>query len=133
MTLSDVPHLLSVEDNSETRLLLEHLLNEDYDLTSVPGADEALDAVDSASFDLLLLDINLSSEREDGGTKLLHRIRTREDTGDIPAIAVTAYAMPGDREALLDEGFDGYVSKPFTGRELTETIDRILTVRREAS
>lgn len=131
MASSNTPHLLSVEDNPETRLLLTHLLGEDYDITSVPDVDEALDAVDSTAFDLLLLDINLNSAKE--GTELLHMIRDREDVEHVPAVALTAYAMPGDREALLDEGFDGYVSKPFTGRELTETIDHVLAARKEPS
>lgn len=131
MASSNTSHLLSVEDNPETRLLLTHLLGEDYDITSVPDVDEALDAVDSTAFDLLLLDINLNSAKE--GTELLHMIRDREDVEHVPAVALTAYAMPGDREALLDEGFDGYVSKPFTGRELTETIDHVLAARKEPS
>lgn len=131
MNSSNTPHLLSVEDNPETRLLLTHLLNGDYNVTSVPDVDEALDAVNSASFDLLLLDINLDSGEE--GTKLLHMIRDREGSEHVPAVALTAYAMPGDREALLAEGFDGYVSKPFTGRELTETIDHVLAAQRKPS
>ena len=131
MNPSNTPRLLSVEDNPETRLLLTHLLDEAYDIMSVPDVEEALDAVDSASFDLLLLDINLNSAEE--GTELLHMIRDREGGEHIPAVALTAYAMPGDREELLAEGFDGYVSKPFTGRELTETIDHVLAAQREPS
>lgn len=124
MSSSDTPHLLSVEDNPETRLLLKHLLNEDYDVTFASDVEDAMDAVESSSFDLLLLDINLGAEK--GGTELLHTIRNRDDMDDIPAIALTAFAMPGDREELLKEGFDEYVGKPFTGQELTETIDQTL-------
>lgn len=127
MSVSEDLHLLSVEDNPETRLLLKHLLKGSYEVTFVSSVEEALDAIGSdGSFDLLLLDINLSTEKEKRGTELLHRIRAREDKGDIPAIAVTAFAMPGDREDLLEKGFDSYVGKPFTGAELTETIEQTL-------
>lgn len=120
------PHLLSVEDNPDTRVLLKHLLDGNYELTFATGFDEALDAIGSdESFDLLLVDINLGSENS--GTELLHEINRRDDLGEIPAIAVTAYAMPGDREDLLAEGFDEYVGKPFTGDELNETIENVLS------
>lgn len=125
VTTTDPPRILSVEDNSDTRLLLEHLLDESYELTLTASVDEALDAVESTSFDLLLLDIHLNSGTE--GTELLHTIRNREDIGEVSAIALTAYILPGDSQELLDEGFDAYVSKPFTSAELTEAIDQTLS------
>lgn len=117
--------ILSVEDNADTRLLLKHTLQDDYEVTFASGVDDALDTVASHSFDLLLLDINLGTER--GGVKLLQEVRERDDFENIPAIALTAFAMPGDREDLLARGFDAYVGKPFTSAELTETIDRTLS------
>ncbi len=117
--------ILSVEDNADTRFLLEHTLQDPYEVTFAPNAEEALDAVESEPFDLLLLDINLGTEN--GGVELLHTIRDREDIGEIPAIALTAFAMPGDREELLGEGFDEYVSKPFTHAELREAIDQTVS------
>lgn len=117
--------ILSVEDNADTRLLLKHTLQDDYEVTFASGVDDALEAVASEPFDLLLLDINLGTER--GGVKLLRKVRDRDDLDDIPAIALTAFAMPGDREELLDQGFDAYVGKPFTNAELTRTIDRTLS------
>lgn len=121
--------ILSVEDNADTRLLLKHTLQDDYEVVFASGVDDALEAVASEPFDLLLLDINLGTER--GGIRLLHEIRERDDLDDIPAIALTAFAMPGDREELLDHGFDGYVGKPFTNAELTRTIDRTLSDAQE--
>jgi CheY-like chemotaxis protein len=116
--------ILAVEDNSETQLLLEHLLKKSFEVMVVPGVDEALDAVAEHRFDALLLDINLSEQRT--GTDLLHLLREREGMTDVPAIALTAYAMPGDREDFLEEGFDQYVSKPFTRADLTEAIETTL-------
>lgn len=120
------PSILAVEDNSETQLLLKHLLKESFEVVVVQGVDEALAAVDEQSFDALLLDINLSEQRT--GTDLLHLLRERDDLVDVPAIALTAYAMPGDREDFLEAGFDQYVSKPFTRADLTDAIETSLSL-----
>lgn len=127
MSAAEKPRILAVEDNSETQLLLEHLLKKSFEVTVVPGVDEALDAVDDRSFDALLLDINLSEQRT--GTDLLHLLRERDDMADVPAIALTAYAMPGDREDFLEAGFDQYVSKPFTRADLKDAIETSLESR----
>lgn len=125
MSPPEKPRILAVEDNSETQLLLEHLLKKSFDVQVVAGVDEALEAVDAHPFDAFLLDINLSEERT--GTDLLHLLRERDDMEDVPAIALTAYAMPGDREDFLEAGFDQYVSKPFTRADLTEAIESTLS------
>lgn len=124
MSTSENPQILAVEDNSETQLLLEHLLKGSYGIEVVPGVDGALEAVEENSFDVLLLDINLSEEQT--GTELLHLIRERESMSNVPAVALTAYAMPGDREDFLEKGFDEYVSKPFTRADLTDAIENTL-------
>jgi CheY-like chemotaxis protein len=125
MSPPEKPRILAVEDNSETQLLLEHLLKKSFEVEVVAGVDEALEAVDHHSFDAFLLDINLSEKRT--GTDLLHLLRERDDMKDVPAIALTAYAMPGDREDFLEAGFDQYVSKPFTRADLTEAIESTLS------
>ncbi len=125
MSSPENPRILAVEDNSETQLLLEHLLKASFEVTVVAGVEDALAAVEDQSFDALLLDINLSEQRT--GTDLLHLLRERDDMADdVPAIALTAYAMPGDREDFLEAGFDQYVSKPFTRDDLTDAIQTSL-------
>jgi len=124
MSDSRAPAILAVEDNSETQLLLKHLLSSSFEVVVVPGVDGALNAVEDQSFDAYLLDINLSDDRT--GTDLLQLLREREGPSEVPAIALTAYAMPGDREDFLEAGFDQYVSKPFTRADLTGAIDEVL-------
>ncbi len=124
MSTSASPHILAVEDNSETQLLLKHLLKDSYEVDVVPDIEGALEAVETDSFDVLLLDINLSGDQT--GTDLLHLIREREGVDAVPAVALTAYAMPGDREDFLQKGFDEYVSKPFTRADLTDAIENTL-------
>lgn len=125
MSTSKAFRILSVEDNPETQLLLRYQLQDSYEVAFASGVDEAVNLVETEDFDLLLLDINLGPGKS--GAQLLHILRNREDTTEIPAIALTAYAMPGDQEHYLEMGFDGYVGKPFTHAELTATIDRTLS------
>jgi CheY-like chemotaxis protein len=64
------------------------------------------------AYDVLVLDINLGGKQT--GADVLRIARTLPGYGAVTALAVTAYALPGDREEFLRAGFDGYVSKPFT-------------------
>lgn len=112
--------VLAVEDNSETRLLLQHLLRASFDVVAVSGIEDALAAVEEQDYDVFLLDINLSEQRT--GTDLLHLLRENPSLQNVPAVALTAYAMPGDRENFLTAGFNEYVSKPFTRDDLTSAI-----------
>lgn len=114
------PSILVVEDNAETRLLLKHILATDYATTVVESVDAAMQACSEQSFHLLLLDINLGGQRT--GTDLLHALRTPPQSVGAPAIALTAYAMPGDRQRFEKEGFDAYVSKPFSQDDLLGAI-----------
>lgn len=123
--MTDTPtSVLIVEDNAETQLLLEHILHTRYHTTIVSSVDEALQACLNHVFDLLILDINLGEERT--GTDLLHTLRATPYEVSAPAMALTAYAMPGDQQRFEDEGFASYVSKPFVQKDLTEAIDRCL-------
>lgn len=118
------PSILAVEDNPETQLLLEHLLQPAFHVVVRDGIEGALDAAQDEAFDILLLDINLSEEKT--GIELLHMLR-EGNCAHIPAVALTAYAMPGDRENFIEAGFDAYISKPFTRKDLTEVIESTLS------
>jgi CheY-like chemotaxis protein len=120
----DMPSILAVEDNPENQLLLEHLLQPSFRVVIADGVDSALEAVRDDEFDVLLLDINLSEDKT--GIELLQLLRGNTIECTAPAIALTAYAMPGDREEFIDAGFDSYISKPFTRKDLTEVIESTL-------
>lgn len=110
------PRILALEDNAESRLLLKHLLRKEFDAVIVPDADAALATAASETFDVLLLDINLGEKRT--GVDVLRALREVPGYGATPALACTAYALPGDRERFLEAGFAKYVSKPFVKAEL---------------
>jgi CheY-like chemotaxis protein len=112
--------VLVLEDNAESRLLLRHLLRREFEATLTSGADEALEAARSQDFDAALLDINLGEKRT--GVDVLQAIRAMARHQALPALACTAYALPGDRERFLDAGFADYVSKPFVKAELMAAL-----------
>ena len=114
------PTVLVVEDNDDTRMLLERILRSTYRVTAVGDARSALLAMNAERFSGLVLDINLGGKET--GADVLRIARTLPDYGSVFAIALTAYALPGDRERLLESGFNAYVSKPFTRQVLMETL-----------
>ena len=114
------PRVLALEDNAESRLLLKHLLRKEFDAVIVSGADETLAAASGKTFDVMLLDINLGEKRT--GVDVLQALRQMPGHADTPALACTAYALPGDRERFLEAGFVRYVSKPFVKAELMTAL-----------
>lgn len=118
------PRVLAVEDNPDTQLLIRYLLQPRYEVEIVTHVDDALEAARKEQFDLLVLDINLGEERT--GVDLLQELREIASYETTPALALTAYAMPGDRERFERSGFAQYISKPFTRKELYEALENML-------
>ena len=69
--------------------------------------------------DVILMDIRLPDM---DGTDALLRLKDAEATASIPVVALTSFAMKGDRERLLAAGFDGYLEKPISVREFPEQV-----------
>lgn len=69
--------------------------------------------------DVILMDIRLP---DIDGTEAVRRLRRTDTTASIPVVALTSLAMKGDREHLLDQGFDGYVEKPINIREFPALV-----------
>lgn len=118
------PRVLVVEDNADTRTLVNHLLRKSYDVALAATGEEALDLAASSTFDVLLVDINLGKGKS--GEDVLREVRKLGDYEETPIVAVTAYAMPGDKERFFAEGFDDYVSKPFSKQRLLEALEAVL-------
>ena len=121
-------HILTVEDNPDTQTLLRYMLKPYFTLVFSSHVDEALAQAEKHTFGLFLLDINLGEQRT--GIDLLQLLRQRPGYENTPALAITAYAMPGDRDRFILAGFDGYISKPFTRRELLESIEKALSKKK---
>lgn len=122
------PRILIVEDHAETGLLMQYALRERYRTEVAASARGALQQAAATIYDGFLIDISLRSKRN--GIDVLEALRARTPYRHASMVAVTAHALPGDRERFLSAGFDGYVSKPFTADELRATVHRLVKPRR---
>ncbi len=111
-----------VEDDMMNKLVLTEMTKSLGRVVAAMNGDETLKfvqkfAAENKFFDIMLFDINLPPPWD--GVKLMHEIRkTYKQYRSVPFIAQTAYAMAGDREKLLEEGFDDYISKPINQQQL---------------
>src|SRR4051794_15817969 len=116
--------ILIVEDNPLNRLLIHDILElRGHDVIEAATVDEARAALASTRPDLLLLDVQIPGG---GGEAIIREVRKRADMDDLPIVAVTSLAMPGDRERLLSIGFQGYLSKPIDTRTFGAAIESYL-------
>jgi CheY-like chemotaxis protein len=86
------------------------------------NGQEALAALDSTSFDVVLMDVQMPTMDGFEATSII-REREKESGAHIPIIAMTAHAMKGDRERCLEVGMDGYIAKPIRAKDLYETVE----------
>jgi len=115
--------ILLAEDNAVNQMLAARFIEKrGHTATVVGNGREALVALETSSFDVVLMDVQMP---EMDGFEATAEIRKREKlTGKhMPILAMTAHAMSGDRERCLAAGMDGYVSKPIRADELFREID----------
>lgn len=113
--------ILIIEDNPDNIKTVKVLLGESPDIMVAMNGSEALEKMKIKKPDLILLDISLPGM---DGFGVLDEIKKDESLVDIPVIALTAKAMKGDREAILNYGFDEYISKPIDSNVFEETIEK---------
>ena len=116
--------VLIAEDNAVNRELLRELLEiRGYAVTEACDGEEALHKITETQPDILLLDLSMPVL---DGFGTIARIRSNPSSRSLPVLAVTAYAMQGDREKILTSGFDGYLSKPINPLALEQELERLL-------
>lgn len=114
-----------VEDNPDNRLLVQVILEPFYQVAEYENGVAALDGMRQQKPDLVLLDVSLPGM---DGTEVLARVRADASLRALPVIALTAYAMTGDREKFLAAGFDDYVTKPIVDETLLlGAIEKLLS------
>jgi len=116
--------VLLVEDNQDNRDIVRIYLKKLYDLTEAYDGITALALALKTQFNIVLMDINLGDGID--GIDTLHKLREIDNYKNVPVVAVTAYVMAGDREKLLNSGFDSYLPKPFTKDVLIDTVKKCL-------
>ena len=116
--------ILVVEDDQITQEILSlYLLEYEY-VTVVASGEKALAKCMSEVFDVVLMDIRLKVGMD--GVQTFKKIKEIEAYKNIPVLAITAYAMRGDKEYFLEQGFNGYLAKPFVKDTFLDFIKQFL-------
>ncbi len=121
--------ILIVEDNPQNMRLIEMALSaKSYTLLEATNGEEALEVAKKERPDLIIMDIQLPKM---SGLEVTRKLREIPEFNRTPIIAVTAYAMKGDKEKALDAGCNAYLSKPISARDLPNLIAKMLLQRQE--
>jgi CheY-like chemotaxis protein len=116
--------ILIVDDNVMNLKLIRVLLaGEGYDVRTAGDAAEALAVLRTFTPRMILMDIQLPGV---DGLELTRRLKAAPETRNVIVLALTAYAMKGDAQRMLEAGCDGYIAKPIDTREFPATIARFL-------
>ena len=119
--------ILLAEDNEiNLNLFVELLRHGGHSLEVARDGGEALGHWEKSRFDVILMDVQMPGIDGVEATRII-RGRELENGRHTPIIALTAHAMREDRQKFLDQGFDGYVSKPFKMRTLEEEMRRCMS------
>lgn len=116
--------ILVAEDNTANLELMREILDiQGHEIIEAHDGSEALLQAELANPDLILLDVNMPVLN---GFEVLERLRANPQLAGIRVVALTAYAMRGDREKAIEAGFDAYLTKPIDIPTLTQTIETFL-------
>ena len=119
--------VLIVEDNPlNLKLVRDVLLNAGFDVIEARTGEDGVARAQDSRPDVILMDLQLPGV---DGTQALRLIKADPATAAIPVVALTAFAMSEDRDRALRNGFDGYLSKPISVRDLPHQIAELLAGR----
>jgi CheY-like chemotaxis protein len=123
--------ILLAEDDPANRELLRELLQRwGYQVIEASDGADALTKINATLPDLVLCDIQLPVL---DGFGVVQALRKDQRFSQLPVIALTAFAMRGDKENILSAGFNTYQSKPIESEMLKENIKRLLKQREKDS
>jgi CheY-like chemotaxis protein len=116
--------ILLVEDNPANQKLATYILQDRGHIVQIAGdGQEAIYLTEQNPYDVVLMDVQMPGMN---GLEATAAIRKREEGAPrVPIVAMTAHAMPGDRERCLTGGMDGYLSKPLDGREMIALVEKL--------
>lgn len=119
------PTVLYIEDHPDNMTLVRRILySENYTLIEARTGFQGIWIAENQDVDVILLDINLPDV---DGYEVARRLRASQKTklAHVPIVAVTANAMKGDQQKVLDAGADLYISKPINIHELLQTVENL--------
>ncbi|MEN2986007.1 MAG: response regulator [Thermodesulfovibrionaceae bacterium] len=118
--------VLVIEDNPDNlRLITYALKRAGYEVVHAESGEEGVEMALSEKPFFIIMDINLPGI---DGLEATKRIRALEEIKNIPIIAITSFAMAGDRERILSAGCNGYLEKPIDPLTVVESIHKFLKI-----
>ena len=119
--------ILLAEDNATNQIVAIKILEKlGYRADAVANGLEAVYAIKTLPYDLVLMDVQMPDMDGLAATREIRKLTGEVKNPKIPIIAMTAHAMKGDREKCLNAGMDDYVTKPINPQELLDAIERNL-------
>lgn len=116
-----MPNLLILEDDQAFRQMLTETLEEEYTVRAAGSADEALELASREHFDVVLTDVRMAGM---DGLSFLAELRRRH--GEIQSVVMTGFADSDAPGRALDSGVSDYLYKPFTMRQLLDSLERVV-------
>jgi CheY-like chemotaxis protein len=119
--------VLIVEDNEDNRIVYSTILrHHGFRVCEALDGEEGIAKARSELPDIILMDISIPVI---DGWEVTQTLKRDELTRHIPVVALTAHAMPGDRERAISVGCDGYLAKPCEPRAVLAEVNRLLALR----
>ena len=116
--------VLLVEDSADNQALVKaYLKNEDIDLDIVADGLQAVGKVNTTSYDLVLMDMQMPVLDGYRATRRIRELETEKNWGRSPIVALTAHALNEEIKRCLDAGCDGHLAKPVRKQQLIEAIN----------
>lgn len=117
----ELKKILYVEDEEVSFTIVKRFLEDNYIVDNAINAEIAIASLERNNYDMILMDISL--KHSINGLDLTRLIRMMPNYIDIPIIAVTAHAMAGDKERILESGCNAYLAKPFSRKDLLAIVN----------
>lgn len=116
--------VLVIEDNKDNLKIIEYALKRaGYEVVSALRGEDGIELAKKKQFYFIIMDINLPGI---DGIEATRQIRNSKTDGNVPVIAITSYAMTGDRERIMKAGCTGYIEKPIDPISIIEEIHKII-------
>ncbi len=119
-------HILIVEDNKELLMLMTHLMQDKYHISTASNGYEAMSVISTSPIDLIVSDVMMPVM---DGYELTRSVKQNEKFSHLPIILLTAKTQESDRTEALNIGADDYITKPFKLGDLMLRIDNLIVNR----
>ncbi|MDH3268804.1 MAG: PAS domain S-box protein, partial [Ignavibacteria bacterium] len=119
------PNLLVVDNDESSRDIIKLFLKDLCEMEFTDSGEKAFRLVNDKKFDIILMDINLGKGMS--GVEVTKEIKKIESYKNVPIVAITGFAMRGDREEFIQAGCTHYLSKPFSRTKLVKLLSEIFS------